>query len=101
MDLNELMQDEEFMSAVEQAGSPNEIAQLLQAKGIEISAEELEKACNTGSEEMSENELENVSGGMIFPRWKWIEHALREWARRNGSIGGPFGGGNFKGGGSR
>lgn len=100
LDVNELMQEEDLRTALEQAGSSAEIAAILHEKGFELSAAEVENAVSQKSGEMTEKELETVSGGGIWsPIWYYIK-ALRRKAAQGGENG-ALGGGGFAGGGSR
>ena len=95
MDIIELMQDEEFKTAIEKATSSEEIAQLLQSKGINVSAKKVEEALESESGELSEAELETVSGGGLFCRlWSLIK-AIRYKAGGGGFSTGGGGKGAF------
>ena len=82
MNIEGLLQDEVFAKEVENAGSLEEIAKLLNAKGIVISTDELQKAMDFAeSGELSEDSLEDVAGGMLIPVpiiiTRWIINRLR------------------------
>lgn len=98
MDLDKLMQDEEFRVAIEKATGSEEIAKLLQSKGIEVSPKDVEEAINSETGEMSEAELETVSGGGLFSRLWSLINAIRYKAGGGGFSTG--GGGNGAGGGA-
>lgn len=99
MNMNELIQDNEFKDAIEKAGSPEEIAQLLQAKGFEVSSAEIEKIFNPEPGEINENELETVTGGgLLSSIWQYIS-ALRYKAGGGGFSSGGGGKGALGGGG--
>lgn len=99
MDFDRLIQDEEFTVAIEKASGPEEIAKLLQSKGIEVSSEDVKEALSSESGEMSEEELEIVSGGGLFSRIWSLIGALRYNAGGGGFSTGGGGNGAFGSGG--
>ena len=98
MNLDELIQDEKFRIAIEKATDFEEIAKLLQSKGIDVSPENVEEVLSSESGEMSEAELETVSGGGLFSRLWSLINALRYKSGGGGFSTG--GGGNGAGGGA-
>ena len=103
MGLNELMRDEEFKTAVERAESSEEVVQLFQAMGVSISINDVENVFSTESREMTEQELETVSGGgWLSSVWSYFS-VLRRGSGFSNTVGGKSagGGGAFDGGGSR
>ena len=68
--LAELLKDEETAKTV-MGSSPEEAAVNLKARGLDFTAEELTKLANdaiaseSGSGELSEESLDNVSGGVV------------------------------------
>ena len=101
MNLDELMLDAEFKTAIEQAASSQEIAELLRSKGFEVDSADVEEAFGTESLEMDEHELETVTGGgLISSIWNYIK-AIRYKAggggfSTRGGGNGSFGGGIIK-----
>ena len=104
MELDKLMQDQEFRVAIEKASSLDEIAEILQVKGIEVTSREIENAFCAEPGEMSETELETVSGGGLYSRVWSLINAIRYKAGSGGFSTGGGGNGGFGGdgiGGSR
>lgn len=67
MNLEELMQNEEFTAKLEKARDLDEVLAMIRERGIEITTEEITSAykkLNDG--ELDENALEDVAGGSIF-----------------------------------
>ena len=76
MDLETLMQNEEFNSRMEACETVEEAAEIMREYGLEVTAEQLRAALNSEKEgELGEEALENVAGGMIAPWW---------WRKRRG-----------------
>ena len=69
--LNELVEDRQFAKALGAAESVEDMVRLLGEYGVNVTAEELEglAASVPAGGELSEEDLENVSGGLIYPRW--------------------------------
>ena len=98
MDANELAQDSEFIKNIELAASPEEIVNILQSKGLIVDTQEVGKALFTGDVEMSERELENISGGnWLYRLWELINR-IRRSGNGTGSTTGGGGQGGFGGG---
>ena len=71
MDIEKLLQDEEFKAQLGAAKSLTEVVEILKAKGIETTEKELEEAyAQTQNQdgELGESALENVAGG----RFSWL-----------------------------
>ena len=87
MELETLMQNEEFSARMESCGTVEEAAAILREYGLEVTTDELLAvlSAETG-DELDESDLEQVAGGIImpwrprfpkrptrpFPRWPWI-----------------------------
>lgn len=98
MEVNALLRDAELADALSNAKDSAEIAGLLQSRGLDVSAEEVECVFSSELGELDERELEFVTGGgFLSSIWSYI-NALR---CRGGGGKGSFGGGGFVGGGSR
>lgn len=98
MELSQIMQDEKFSAAVQNAQSAEEIATLLQERGFEVTAEDVERSIDPDMGEMNESELEMVSGGgLLSSIWSYIS-ALRYKAGGGGFSTGGGGKGSFGGG---
>ena len=81
MSFEELMKDAEFAKAVEAAEDVKTLVELLKSKGVEITEEEMEKALDVAEkqgDELDENALENVAGGMSISLM--IALGLAYWA---------------------
>lgn len=90
MDLETLMQNEEFNSRMEACETVEEAAEIMREYGLEVTTEQLQAALNIEKEgELGEEALENVAGGIIMPypfpwwprrgrkhpkrpRWPWL-----------------------------
>ena len=101
-----LHQDPEFQKALGKVDSKDSFAKLLAENGIQFTEDELKQAAKEATAELTENELEKVAGGAIFPlpvpAYYWIWNWL---LRRRSSLGGygglsAGGGGGGGGGGS-
>ena len=69
--LNELMEDQQFAEKLGAAESVEDMVRVLGEYGVTVTPEELDgmlTAVPAGGE-LSEEDLENVSGGLIYPRW--------------------------------
>jgi predicted ribosomally synthesized peptide with nif11-like leader len=62
--LEELQNDKEFMDKLADAKTVQDVRALLDAKDIEMSDDEIERALGETDQELSVEELENVSGGL-------------------------------------
>ena len=68
MDIETLLRDEDFSKEIEKANNLEEVAQLFNAKGIEVSAADIQKAIDASDDgEFTEGNLENVAGGLVTP----------------------------------
>lgn len=89
--LNKLVENEEFLNAYHKVESKNELQQLFAQYGVELEKEEVDafvSALNGGNEELDENALDNVSGGVdpvtVF-KWAWgIVKKTGKWAWEKG-----------------
>lgn len=67
MTIEELERDSEFQANVANAKDINEIIALFKEKGIDVTEEQLLKVADqAGEDELSESDMENVSGGIIL-----------------------------------
>lgn len=69
--INELMQSQEFTEAFQAAQTPDEVVALFGSNGIEVPveiAQELFDASIQNCCELSEEELENVAGGVVWKK---------------------------------
>ena len=69
MTIEELKTDKAFMEKIENAESIAEIVALFKDKGIDVTEEQLEAAADYYGkrEELSEDSLERVAGGIVDP----------------------------------
>lgn len=69
---NEILNDKEFMSRLENAGSAQEVSELLADKGVKISAEQVDEFMlnEIGFGELSEEQMESVAGGKF--KWRYL-----------------------------
>ena len=82
MKIEELLKDEAFVDALEQAVSDAEVLALFNSKGVEFKAEDLESIRSEfGSGELSEDSLEDVAGGIriISPRFIHPRNPIVTW----------------------
>lgn len=94
-----LINDEIFISKLENAKSDEEVITLFKANGIEVSIDEIkEMALDLEAEELEEDSLDNVSGGAVA---YIIGYAAARWLKNRSSQGGGNGALGFSGGGSR
>ena len=86
MNIHELLQDEEFAKAVDNADSLEDVVKLINSKGIEVSVEDIQKAMDAAeSGELSEDSLESVAGGVVTPVLVGIAvgvYLLSRWGRK-------------------
>ncbi len=67
MDIEKLLQNEEFKAQLSAAKSLAEVVEILKSKGIETNEKELEEAyAQSQNGELGEGALEGVAGGRIF-----------------------------------
>ena len=86
MTYEELLKDEAFLAAVEAAIAAKDIPAVqaaLREKGIEIPAEELHKALEPTDQELSEDDLDNVAGGISWKSVKSGVKAVLDILKRN------------------
>ncbi len=99
--LEQLDENEAFRTAMSNAGSPKEAVKVLAEYGVEISEQEL-LSLSAGAQaegELTEDSLENVSGGCLI---RWIVRYIARSRYSGGGGGfssGGGGGGSFGGGG--
>ena len=68
-----LFQNERFLAALNKVDSMEELQRLLSDNGVEMSITEMENAIKNGTNtELTEDELRNIFGGVIF---KWLKFA--------------------------
>lgn len=65
---NNLLADEGFVNALSQTKTASEVAAIFNASGVEMSAVEAQQIMDyvTQKEELDENALDNVSGGIVW-----------------------------------
>lgn len=66
MTLNEALSNEELAIKFEEANSMNDILETLKQYGVETTEEELINTIKAENSELSEDQLENVTGGLII-----------------------------------
>ena len=66
MTLNEALASEEIAKKFEDAGSMDEVLAILKEYGVDATEEELMNALADETGELSEDQLENVSGGLLL-----------------------------------
>ena len=100
--LEELVQNEEFMRQCREADSIDAVAKLFSNQGIAVTEEELEKLM-VPDDELSEEDLENVAGGIKKltpdPVQVIIKAVLKLIGKSAKSSSGSSGGGHSSGGG--
>lgn len=64
MDIEQLINDEAFVMQIENAKDLAEVAALFQAKGVEVTEEDLKAALTAEDGELDEAALEDVAGGI-------------------------------------
>ena len=65
--MQELMENAVFVQKLETVGSLEEASALFAAEGVQVTAEELKAQMNAPEgEEFTENELEEVTGGLVI-----------------------------------
>lgn len=67
--IQELFSDEAFVTSILEMETPEEVQAALADKGLELSLEEIssiQNTLNTNEGELSEDELENVAGGIAI-----------------------------------
>ena len=68
-----LFQNERFLATLNKVDSMEELQRLLSDNGVEMSITEMENAIKNGTNtELTEDELRNIFGGVIF---KWRKFA--------------------------
>ena len=68
-----LFQNERFLATLNKVDSMEELQRLLSDNGVEMSITEMENAIKNGTNtELTEDELRNIFGGVIF---KWLKFA--------------------------
>lgn len=83
MDIEKLLQDEEFVKAIEAAEEDAEVIRLFGEKGITVTDEDVAAFRAEAAGELSEKGLSEVAGGIIYP-WRPISprNNLVEWLIR-------------------
>ena len=65
LDIEKLLQNEDFVHAMENAQDCAEAAEVFKRFGVDVSEEELRRVCELGKNgELSEDALESVAGGV-------------------------------------
>ncbi len=67
--IKELFSDEAFVSSIMEMENPEDVQKALSAKGLELSLAEIkaiQEALSSNEGELSEDELEDVAGGVAF-----------------------------------
>lgn len=86
MNLEKLMQNEEFTKKLESAQNLDEVLAMVKEQGVEITKEEVEAALKKLDEgELDENSLEDVAGGIAG--WIMIGGGIRtlaKWLKKYG-----------------
>ncbi len=86
MDVKKLLENEDFIHAMENARDCAEATEVFRQYGFEVSEEELQKVkelCKDG--ELSEDALENVAGGRLawlIPTLLWPTVPVFPWMKR-------------------
>ena len=72
-EVKKLFQDEKFLAELYKVNSMEMLQRLLADNGIKMSIADMENAINKGANtELTEDELGNISGGVVF---KWLKFA--------------------------
>lgn len=72
-EVKKLFQSEKFLAELNKVDSMETLQQLLANNGIQMSIADMEAAVKQGvNTELTEDELKDISGGMVF---KWIKFA--------------------------
>ena len=77
--IEELIANESFCEKVRSASGADEIAALFCQEGLQVTAEDITKlmaSTSVANDELSEEMLENVSGGRIRGLFYWIGYGL-------------------------
>ncbi len=86
MKIDEVLQNEAFKEKILGAKDAAEACQILAEYGIEMTEEKIEKdlkQVEEGSEELEEDDLESVAGGLLYIRpignkvWYWLNSLFR------------------------
>ena len=90
MTFESLITDEQFREKLNQAKDMAEVKALFSGEGVEISEEELMNKILPAEQELSEESLENVSGGGAIMNWfrKWLAIGKSPFSGGGGSAGG-------------
>lgn len=74
----------ELKEKVDKAENLDEVIAILNAEGVEITKEQLEAAVAAENDELSEDDLDNVSGGVVTPVIAGIAFgiAVYKWYKR-------------------
>ena len=68
MTFEELIKDEDFVRKIENVKDIDEAAELFREQGVEVTADDLRQAIAQTGEELSEDSLDTVAGGVLLPR---------------------------------
>ena len=86
-----LLEDEAFVARIAECDSLEGIREAFQDAGCDITLEQakgfvgsLDKLLEGGADELSEESLENVSGGILLPVWPtvWTRRLLDLWLKK-------------------
>lgn len=64
MSFDELENDVQFKASIESAENYGDVVEAFKAKGIEVTEDDIRQALEADSGELSEDNLENVAGGL-------------------------------------
>ena len=70
MTLKEALNNEEIAKRLEEAGNQDAMAGILEECGIEVTEEELAALASAAGEELTDENLENVAGGINLALYK-------------------------------
>ncbi len=65
MNLLDLQYDQDFMRKLAESDDTNTVKELLASKGVEMTEDEIKQAFDLADKELSEEDLENVAGGLL------------------------------------
>ncbi len=98
MKLEDVFDNQELAEKLDKADGISTILQLLREAGVEMTEEELTEKVNPGSDQLSEESLENVSGGCLLVApvikvlWNWFNRKS-DHGQSSSGIGHSSGGG--------
>ena len=105
MELNEALNNMELAKKIEEAENMNEVISILKNAGVETTEEELLKLLPSQDDELPDESLEDVSGGLYIGKLPLISWVLLKLIKKGKIKPSDLlkipGGGGFLGGGSR